>query len=53
LPGQNVLLALMIIALIAGALQSLGALTAIPFGPYVYTDNIGQKLFRRLPWPCR
>src|SRR3954470_12241308 len=32
LPGQNVMLASVIIAFIAGAAQSLGALTAIPFG---------------------
>ncbi len=50
LPAQNVLLASLIIALIAGAAQSLGALTGIPFGPYVYTDNIGQMLFPTLPW---
>jgi uncharacterized membrane protein len=50
LPGQNVMLASVVIALIAGAVQSLGALTAIPFGPYVYTQNIGQQLFQPLPW---
>jgi len=50
LPGQNVMLASVVIALIAGAVQSLGALTAIPFGPCVYTENIGQQLFHPLPW---
>jgi uncharacterized membrane protein len=50
LPGQNVMLASVIIALIASAIQSLGALTAIPFGPYVYTDLFGQQLFYPLPW---
>ena len=50
LPGQNVMLASIIIAFIAGAVQTLGALTAIPFGPYVYTDHIGQQLFYPLPW---
>jgi uncharacterized membrane protein len=50
LPGQNVMLASVIIAFIAGAVQSLGALTAIPFGPYVYTDRFGQQLFYPLPW---
>ena len=50
LPGQNVMLASLIIAFIAGAVQTLGALTAIPFGPYVYTDRIGQQLFHPLPW---
>ena len=50
LPGQNVLLASVIIGLIAGGVQTLGALTAIPFGPYVYTGHIGQQLFYPLPW---
>ena len=50
LPGQNVMLASIVIAFIAGAVQTLGALTAIPFGPYVYTDHIGQQLFYPLPW---
>jgi uncharacterized membrane protein len=50
LPGQNVMLASTIIAFIAGAVQSLGALTAIPFGPYAYTEHIGQQLFYPLPW---
>jgi uncharacterized membrane protein len=50
LPGQNVMLASVIIAFIAGAVQALGALTAIPFGPYVYTEHIGQQLFYPLPW---
>jgi uncharacterized membrane protein len=50
LPAQNVMLASIIIAVLAGAVQTLGALTHIPFGPYVYTDRIGQQLFYPLPW---
>src|ERR1035438_9032361 len=50
LPGQNLMLASIIIAFIAGAVQTLGALTAIPFGPYVYTEHVGQQLFYPLPW---
>jgi putative membrane protein len=50
LPGQNVMLASIIIAFIAGAVESLGALTGIPFGPFTYTTNIGQELFHPLPW---
>jgi uncharacterized membrane protein len=50
LPGQNVMLASIVIAFIAGAVHTLGALTAMPFGPYVYTDHIGQQLFYPLPW---
>ena len=50
LPGQNVMLAATIIAFIGSAAQTLGALTAIPFGPFVYTEHIGQQLFYPLPW---
>ena len=50
LPGQNVMLAALTIGFIGGAVQSVGALTAIPFGPYVYTEHIGQQLFYPLPW---
>jgi uncharacterized membrane protein len=50
LPGQNVMLASVIIASIGSAVQSLGALSDIPFGPFVYTDRFGQQLFYPLPW---
>ena len=50
LPGQNVMLAAIIIAFFAGAVETLGALTAIPFGPFAYTSEIGQQLFYPLPW---
>ena len=50
LPGQNVLLAAAIITAIAGTLQALGAITGIPFGPYLYMEAAGPKLFSVLPW---
>ncbi len=50
LPAQNVMLAGAIIAFIGGAVECLGAVEAIPFGPFVYTDRIGQLLFYPLPW---
>jgi uncharacterized membrane protein len=50
LPAQNVMLAAVIIIFIAGGVQTLGALTAIPFGPYIYLPAIGQHLFEPLPW---
>ena len=50
LPSQNVMLAAIIIAFFAGAVATVGALTAVPFGPFVYTDNIGPQLFYPLPW---
>src|ERR1041384_7891201 len=51
LPGQNVLLAALVIAVFAGAAQVLGALTYMPFGPYVYDKRFGPQLFDVLPWP--
>jgi len=50
LPGQNVMLGSLMIAFIAGAVETLGALTAIPFGPFVYSDAVGQQLYYPLPW---
>jgi uncharacterized membrane protein len=51
LPGQNVLLAALIIAFFAGTAQTLGALSGIPFGPYHYSENLGPQFFHTLPWP--
>jgi uncharacterized membrane protein len=51
LPAQNVMLAAALIALIGGAVQTLDAITGIPFGARVYTDNAGPRLFDVLPWP--
>ena len=50
LPAQNVLLAATLIALIGGAVQTLGAVTGIPFGACIYTDNIGPRIFDILSW---
>lgn len=50
LPGQNVLLAALVMAFSAGAVETLGALTGVPFGPFLYTEAIGQQLFHPLPW---
>jgi len=50
LPAQNVLLVAVIIAAVAGTVQSIGALTGIPFGPYLYTDAARPKFFNVLPW---
>lgn len=50
LPGQNVILAGAIIFVVSAVAQTLGATIAIPFGPYIYTERIGQVLFHPLPW---
>jgi uncharacterized membrane protein len=50
LPLQNVLLAAVIIGVIGGGIQLIGALTGIPFGPVVYTLDAGPKLFNSMSW---
>jgi putative membrane protein len=49
LPAQNVFLAAIIIAFFAAGVETLGALTGIPFGPFIYTDSAGPQLFHPLP----
>jgi len=49
LPIQNVLLGCGIIAVISAAVEVLGALTSIPFGPFLYTSTVGPQLFSVLP----
>jgi len=51
LPGQNVLLAAAIIGVVGGIAHGVGAVTAIPFGPFAYTDSCGPKFFNTLAWP--
>jgi uncharacterized membrane protein len=51
LPLQNVILAVGIIAIIGGAVHAVGAATAIPFGPFSYTDSAGPRIFGTLAWP--
>lgn len=51
LPGQNVILAALVIGLIGGIIHGVGAATAIPFGPFSYITNAGPKFFGVLAWP--
>jgi uncharacterized membrane protein len=50
LPGQNVLLAAFIIALVGGITHTVGAKSGIPFGPFIFGADIGWKIFGTLPW---
>ena len=50
LPWQNVLLAAGITALIGGAAHGLSARTSIPFGPLIFNETAGQKVFDCIPW---
>ena len=50
LPGQNVALAAVIIGFIGGLMHGVGAATAMPFGPFSFTDNAGPRFFDTLAW---
>jgi len=51
LPAQNVILVAALIALISGIVETVGAKTGVPFGSFIYTENLGPQLFSLLPWP--
>jgi uncharacterized membrane protein len=50
LPLQNVLLATFVIALMGGAVHTLGVMMGIPFGPFLFGAEAGPQLFKTLPW---
>jgi len=50
LPAQNVLLATAIIIIISILVHLLAGGTSIPFGPRVYSDSLGPRLFDWVPW---
>jgi uncharacterized membrane protein len=50
LPSQNVLLAAFIIMFIGSVAHLFGATSGIPFGPFMFGTEIGQKFFGTLPW---
>ncbi len=50
LPGQNVILAATIVGVLGTAVQIAGASTGVPFGPFIYGEEIGPELFHPLPW---
>lgn len=51
LPWQNTLLAATITALIGGLAHGLTAQFSLPFGPLVFNETAGTKIFHLLPWP--
>ena len=50
LPGQNVLLAGTLIVFASGAAESLNAVTGIPLGPCIFTEQAGRQVFYVVPW---
>lgn len=51
LSWQNVAACGLLIALCSGLIEVVGSKTGIPFGPSFYTENLGCRLFGKLPWP--
>ena len=51
LAGGKVLLAGAIIGVAGGIAHAVGVTTAIPFGPFVYSDLMGPRLWGTIAWP--
>jgi uncharacterized membrane protein len=51
LPFQNVLVAATVIIGLSTAIVAVGALSGVPFGPVVYSDDFAERLFAAVPWP--
>ena len=51
LPFQNVLMAVVVILGLSTAIVAVGALSGVPFGPVVYSDGLGERVFTVVPWP--
>jgi uncharacterized membrane protein len=51
LPFQNVATSAVLITVISGCILSVGTLSGVPFGPFHYSDLLGEKLLDVLPWP--
>ena len=49
-PGQNMMLAGVVVAVVGGAAHTLDAMTGVPFGPCEFSEKIGERLFEPLPW---
>jgi uncharacterized membrane protein len=51
LPFQNVFVAAVVIVGLSTAIVAVGALSGVPFGPVVYSDDFAERLFAVVPWP--
>jgi putative membrane protein len=50
LPLQNVITAACVIGSISTGIVTVGVATGFPFGPIVFGDSLGEKLFQVVPW---
>lgn len=51
LPLQNVLMTAALVASLSAGILLVGASSGVPFGPFVYSETLGEKIFQLLPWP--
>lgn len=51
LPLHNVVMAGLTISFLATIILAVGVTTGTPFGPIVYSDVMGERLFGVVPWP--
>jgi len=47
--GRSVFSVFLLFVLVSGLMETIGALTGVPFGSYTYTDQFGPMLFGVLP----
>jgi uncharacterized membrane protein len=50
LPLQNVLMAAALIAGISSVITAVGAMSGVPFGPFIYGEALGEAIFGVVPW---
>lgn len=51
LPGYKVLIGATVIAILGGSAHAIGVTSAIPFGPFVYNEAAGPRVFGTVAWP--
>lgn len=51
LPAQNVLMTIVTVSGLATGVMAVAVLTGVPLGPFLYTSQMGEKLFNVVPWP--
>jgi len=51
LPLHNVFMAGLTVSFLATIILAVGALTGTPFGPILYSDALGERIFGVVPWP--
>lgn len=50
LPAQSVFTVFLIMGTASATIHLIGSRTGIPFGPVIYTENLGPRVLESLPW---